>query len=324
MRAETTLKAKILSRCEQERLWEINCSWNATSCSIPSNFNSHTLYSMMFYDVLWCSMDVLWMCCGCAKIYSDAILQLLGFQLKDPHCARRREVFMAARWGSTARALFKKAKKTGLMHSGHQKEWTIYRAMNHHEPIITHLWGLANKYLDWRPTRNSRRGVNSGPLGPEVTLSRLALRMPRSGMVLIWGKLHMSMVLGWWIMNYHELLLIILLSLLSLLLFTQMGMRNINFVLMHFRMLLPRTLLSPEKTNEVLVVPRYGQRRGRGAAQGFWLRLSGDQGIPGDLVDPVDPTWRQGSSTDESSATAKALISAEVCVTYQRYQPPST
>jgi hypothetical protein len=191
--------------------------------------------------------------------------------------------------------------------------------MNHHEPIITHLWGLANKYLDWRPTRNSRRGVNSGPLGPEVTLSRLALRMPRSGMVLIWGKLHMSMVLGWWIMNYHELLLIILLSLLSLLLFTQMGMRNINFVLMHFRMLLPRTLLSPEKTNEVLVVPRYGQRRGRGAAQGFWNAQAGRG--PGDLVDPVDLTWRQGSSTDESSATAKVLISAEVCVTYQ---PPST
>jgi hypothetical protein len=42
-------------------------------------------------------MDVVWMCGGCAKIYSDAILQLLGFQLKDPHCARRREVFMAAR-----------------------------------------------------------------------------------------------------------------------------------------------------------------------------------------------------------------------------------
>lgn len=54
----------------------------------------HPIKFQLAYFVFY---DVLWMFCGCAKIYSDAILHLLGFQLKDPHCARRREVFMAAR-----------------------------------------------------------------------------------------------------------------------------------------------------------------------------------------------------------------------------------
>ena len=145
----------------------------------------------------------------------------------------------------------------------------IYRAMN---PSM----GVDHQFLHWQTTYGGRlrRGVNSGPLGPEVTLSRPVPRMLADLKENDGFYLGESVANGhrFGLVNYHYryspwllLYCAILLSLLSLPLFTQINADG-NIQL---RLDAPRGcwFLFPE----VLAVPRYGQRRGRG------LPLSSDR-----------------------------------------------